>query len=204
MTAPALANHGSVSHSLDELVGRFCDALANSRDAEWSSGDVLNVALDDTRRRADSPRLSRRMQAALLRQFASAGHVTTAWCRQHALVSGTFGTELRHPDVSWSYFRAVVNAAHRTKQDARALLEDALAKCLTVADLNALGKDDPQAVGLRATCAECGAAVTVRIQGTMASAFKGLPLACAVCTARVLHDGGDAREAPTLGALEVA
>jgi hypothetical protein len=188
--------------TLEDLLSRFAGACESERGSQWTAGDIVAHALETLTRTSESPRELRRRRRKLLGQFASVGHCTVAWVAQHAAVSATFGTERRLPDVPFSFYRAVVNAAYRCQLDAQDVFDDAIATGKTVADLNAMGKEVPQAVELATTCTQCGTAVRLRNEGTTAHAFKGLPISCPVCVARFHHEGTDGKEAPGLGVLE--
>lgn len=198
-----------MNEDLDTLLGRFAGAMDAERGSAWTGGDIVNAALDTMLRDCGNPREYRRRRRALLGQFAQRAGCTITRVAQLAAVAGTFGTEQRHGEryaaVAWSYFRAVMNAATRTKQDARQLLDDALAAAMTTTDLNAMGKEIPQAVESHETCGECGAEQRVRVVGSMAHNYQGMALVCAVCCSRILQENNAEaypfREAPRLGAL---
>lgn len=194
-----------MNESIEELLSRAAGCLEAGSSAYWTFGDIVTAAVEDMRRAAASPREFRRRRSAIFGQFAALkSYVTKAFVKQHAEVAAAFGVEQRYPDVAWSLFRATLNAARRTKRDPRELLDDALAKAMSVADLNALGRDQPQMVEHHGTCSECGAEQRVRIVGSTATAFQGMPVPCAVCIGKLKQDGGDAREAATIGTLEAA
>ena len=100
--------------------------------------------------------------------------------------------------------RAVRHAAGRLEEDARTLLDRAMASDWTIADLHALGKDPPVELRFRGTCRQCGATITAVLTGQSArrGEVQGAVLGCPVCTAVLRKAGGDPREAPRLGALE--
>jgi len=205
MTDTAVERESWTDRSLEELLSRAAGCLESEHDALWLFGDLTNEAIEQAKRNAPDPRTFRRARAALYRRFASLQKSrTTNFVRQHAERSGTFGVEQRFPDVGFSLYRAVLNAAQRIKQDARHLLDDALAKAWTVGDLNAMGVEPKAITELRAECGDCQARVHIVLKQTQGRSFVGLPLRCPVCAAVAAHDGGDVLESATLGALEAA
>lgn len=196
--------------SFDELVGMFAGAMESERHSAWHAGDIVNRALAEVARGMGDDetkagrRAIRRAQRKLLGAMAEAAHCTTARVKQLGEVAATFGTEQRYQDVSWSFFRAVRNAAMRNQLDPRALLDDAIAKAMTVSDLNALGKEVPIELAASGDCAVCGSQVRVKIQGTPAARAEvhQLTIPCPACVALAWLKGTDGREANHVGALQ--
>lgn len=196
--------------SFDELVGMFAGAMESERHSAWHAGDIVNRALAEVARGTGDEdtnagrKAIRRAQRKLLGAMAEAAHCTTARVRQLGQVSGTFGDEQRYPDKAWALFRAVRNAAIRNKLDARALLDDALAKAWGVSELNALGREVPIELAASGECDECGASVRVKIVGQAAARAEvnALSVGCPVCVALAWARGTDGREASLVGSLQ--
>jgi hypothetical protein len=190
--------------SLEELLGRASGCLDADHSAMWLFGDLVNAAIDNARPRCPNPRAFRAARSSIYRSFAGLRKsTTTAFVRQYAERSGTFGTEQRLPDVSFSLYRATMNAAKRLNRDARELLDEVLQRDLSVGDVNALGKEEPEEAVLKDECGDCGAEIAIRMrkQGIRVG-MVGLVVPCGVCVATAIRDGRDPREAKALGALE--
>jgi hypothetical protein len=191
-----------VNESLDELLARASGCLDAEHDALWTFGDIVNAAIDNARPQCADPRTLRKARASIYRTFASLRKsVTAAFVRQHAERAGTFGTELRYPDVSFSFYRAVIGAAKRTQRDPRELLDDALAKAMSVSDMNALGVEPKAETSLREQCGDCGARVAITVKQDQGRSFVGLAIICPLCASLKLNDGGDPREAMRVGVM---
>jgi hypothetical protein len=191
-----------VNESLDELLARASGCLDAEHGALWTFGDIVNAAVDNARPQCTNPRTLRKARASIYRTFASLRKsVTAAFVRQHAERAGTFGMELRYPDVSFSFYRAVIGAAKRTECDPRELLDDALARAMSVSDLNALGVAPKAETGLREQCGDCGAHVVITVKQDKGRSFAGLVVSCPLCAALKLNDGGDPREASRVGVM---
>ena len=194
-----------MAYSLDEFLGAFIGALAAGEAGNWRAGDIVVRALGDLSQQGFVPREYARQRAKLLAMFAmnAPKPCTAARVRQLAAVSGTFGTEQRYPDLTWSYFRAAVQAAHRTQVPARALLDEAVQAEWTIGYLNGLGKKNPEAVRLQATCGVCGMRALLRLAGAgVEQAFRGAALPCPNCIARAWADSTDGKDAERLGVWE--
>lgn len=192
----------------DEELAEFETICDEEEGCGWRGGDRVNRTLAAHRRASQSKREWKIRRRKIIGAFAQRGQKTVSCVAQRAAVSATFGWEQRPDHLQtkppWHFYRSVMNAATRTKVDPRQLLDDALAKGLTVADLNAMGKDVPQVVALAADCSECGATVRVKITGTTAYAFKTWALRCPVCVAKSHRDEQDGCEAQQIGTLEAA
>jgi hypothetical protein len=180
--------------SLDELDGRFADALTQERDGFWTAADIVAFAVRDIR--------SPKERGKLFTHFASIGHCTTAWTRTLAALSAAYGTESRLPDVSRALYRACLLAAKRTERKAADVLADALKEGWHCKEVARLGTPTQRQFTLSKDCEACGATVTVRTQAVRG--FRGLTLRCPVCLAMAAADGRAVHEAEPLGVLGAA
>ena len=191
---------GNELTSLDELLGAFIGALTVGEYGNWRAGTIVVRAL------ALMPKgASKQHRARLIGQFAAAAPrpCTAARVRQLAAVSGTFGPEPGYPDHVWTYYRAVLCAAHRVSRNPVVLLDESVTADLSIGEINALGKPTPEYVKLSATCTACGTRATLRLDGDgVARAFSGAALPCPNCVAQAWADGGDGKTAERLGIWE--
>lgn len=159
---------------LDDLREKFRDYLTGERACHWSAGDMIAKALgfvNDAKARRE-----------LLGSFAEVGHCTTAYCRQLAAVSSSFGTEYRQPDIAFSLYRACIHASRRTGEPAHRILERCKAENWHAADVAKLGRKDEAFVSLAKECGDCGFKTAVKGKG--AKTFAGMRIRCPVCMAK--------------------
>ncbi len=191
-------------HGERNLLDEFIRSLETERTEFWRAGDLVafaRQAAEDDRKVAQRRAQARRRLYGI---FAQAAMSTAAHVRQLDTVASTFGHETRFPTRPFSWFRAVRNAAERTQQDARLLADEAHERDLTVADLNAMGKDTPDRLVATGDCPRHGATVRVVIEGQAAARAElhGLVLCCPVCVAEAHKAETDGRDAERIGALE--
>lgn len=179
-----------------------CDE--QEQEAQWRKGEVILQYLRASSREAKTPREARQIRAHVFRDIAALVKRTTNCVKQQCEVYAAFGLEpIRSQMHPWCWHRAVLNAARRNKLSPAALITEAIEKRWHIPELNALGRTAPEVATCTADCAECGAHVAVRLPGNgTRAAFVGMSIRCAVCVETLIRDGGDPREAPTLGTLE--
>jgi len=167
--------------TLDELTSQFCEAMHAERDGAWRAGDVLLLALATNARNAPSAEAARAKRPTLFRAFAAAAGCTTARCRQLAEVAAEIEPGLRDATRSWSYHRAIVHAARRTRRPVAEVLVDASVNGWGQRELQALGAA-VERVSWHGACGGCDFRVSVSCAkpGIRAS-HAGRELWCPIC-----------------------
>lgn len=133
---------------LEELLQQFADALEVERRSNWLQGDIVARAVMEHGK-------------GVLGKFAEVGRCTIERIRQLARIATAFPPEVRHPDVSWTWYRAVYQAAKRLGEEPLVLLEEALAHEWSQADLAALGRKKETPARFTGRCDWCGVRVVV-------------------------------------------
>jgi hypothetical protein len=178
------------------------DAMTAERDALWKAGEVIwdflragNLQLKNGEMK---PRDLARHRRTVARDLASVADCTANRIMQLAEVWGAFGAEGgRAEDKSWVLHRAALLAAKRTKRPPLDVLEEALAKGWSVADLATLGRTEAASRRLVAVCAACGAKVRVDAPRGCRAYDVTAALTCPVCMS-----SPDIRERVALGTLQ--
>lgn len=152
-----------MSEPLEHIVSRFAEYAEAERASRWTLGDVAAEAVKVHGKE-------------VIPELAAAARASSAWVKQLIRVSAAFPEELRYPDVPWSFYRAVYNAAKRVDKDPKALLKEALDKDWSQADLAAVGKENTKTTRYRGTCEHCGCTVTVS-----GGIKPGTKITCPVC-----------------------
>ena len=137
---------GSPPTSLDAIEQEFADALTGHRACQWGAGDVAARALKSCR--------SRKQRRVVANALAATGHCAKMYVVQMARVAKAFPGPHRKPDVSWSLYRACLQASTReTPWNAVEILEIALGNGWHCKEVNALGKGDAVE---KPKCPTCG------------------------------------------------
>lgn len=160
-----------------ELVAAF----EAERDALWKAGEVV---FDYLRAGAESvpAKHATKHRRAVARDLAACGDCTANRIIQLAEVWAAFGAEgLRAEDRGWTFHRAVLLAAKRTQRPVADVLEEALAKGWSVADLSTLGRSEAGARRLVAVCESSGAKVRVEAPRGVRAYDVTTGLRCPVC-----------------------
>lgn len=165
MLAPVEIEHSALKDKLN----RFCELLEAERATQWELGDLVCDAVRDHGK-------------DVIGTFAEHARCTAEYIRQLIRVAVAFPRESgkRYPDVPWTFYRAAYQAAKRVGREPCDLLEEAVDKGWSQADLAKLGvASEDAAVGLSRTCEECGSRVSIRTRGC-----AGLRVNCPICGAQ--------------------
>lgn len=149
---------------LEELLQEFVNALEVERNSNWLQGDIVAEAVKQYGRE-------------VIGTFAEAGRCTKERIKQLVRLAVAFPEDRRLPEVPWSWYRAVYQAAKRLNKEPLEVMELALANEWSQADLTGLGKEDAPRARLSRRCDWCGSKVSIEADGGLA----GETIYCPVC-----------------------
>lgn len=155
----------------EDRLQQLADLELAGRATDWSRADAWAGMVRDFGRKC-------------LSDIASTLGKSTEYVRQHAIVAATFSGEHRHPDVDFSLYREVAQAAKRSKGETTAvdLLRHVLDEGMSAAEVKLLyrsSEDKPPVLRFAGRCADCGSRVIVYAKAEYAGYFIECPL-CAM------------------------
>lgn len=131
----------------EERLQQLAELELAGRATDWSRADAWAGMVRDFGRKC-------------LSDIASTLGKSTEYVRQHAIVAATFSGEHRHPDVDFSLYREITQAAKRSKGETTAvdLLRHVLDEGMSAAEVKLLyrsAEDKPPVLRFAARC-KCG------------------------------------------------
>ena len=176
----------AVPANAEEHKQRVIAALEQHRADEWGIGDAVVAALRANAEDAPSEQAAKDRRPKVYRWLADGTGQTAAFFRQHAEVSAAFPEPgQRLPDKSWTWHRAVLNAAVRTERTPMEMQMFAVAADLDVPALSQLGAAQELRAIATGECVACGFTTTVRGRGaavTTAGVTVSRQARCGQCT----------------------
>lgn len=131
----------------EERLQTLIDLELAERATEWSRADAWSQMVKDFGR-------------TCMKDIAATLRKSTEYVRQHVIVAVNFPSEHRYPDVDFSTYREVAQAAKRSKGEVTAvdLLQRVLEQDMAVSEVRLLYRtgDKPPVLRFAKTCRECG------------------------------------------------
>lgn len=157
----------------EERLQQLAELELAGRATDWSRADAWAGMVRDFGRKC-------------LSDIASTLGKSTEYVRQHATVAATFSGEHRHPDVDFSLYREITQAAKRSKGETTAvdLLRHVLDEGMSAAEVKLLyrsSEDKPPVLRFAARCSQCGSRVIVYVP----SEREGDTVVCPLCSVAV-------------------
>lgn len=163
---------------LEAYLSQFVTVAEHERASRWALGDLVCEAIIE-------------FGKDVIGKFAETGRCSKEHISQLARIAKAFPQEHRYPDVDWSFYRGVYNAAKRTGKHVLEVLEEAMQNEWSLKDLAAYGKENQAKARLSRKCEWCDTKVFIEADGGLA----GEKIFCPVC---LIQDG----EERLLGVLE--
>ena len=153
----------------EERLQQLTELELAGRATDWSRADAWAGMVRDFGRKC-------------LSDIASTLGKSTEYVRQHAIVAATFSGEHRHPDVDFSLYREVAQAAKRSKGETTAvdLLRHVLDEGMSAAEVKLLyrsAEDKPPVLRFADRCPDCSTRVIVYVVAER----NGQVIECPVC-----------------------
>lgn len=150
--------------SLEAYLSQFATLAERERASRWALGDLVGEAIAE-------------FGKGVIGKFAETGRCSKEHIRQLARIAKAFPPEYRYPDLDWSFYRGVYNAAKRTGKHVLGVLEEAMENEYSLRDLAGYGKEEASKARLSRRCEWCNTKVVVEADGGLA----GERIYCPVC-----------------------
>jgi hypothetical protein len=187
---------GDTPPSDQRLEEEVLDATHDARLGFWRVG--IAVAYDLGRSTKN-----KRENAKCINKWASKTNQTSNYVRLQVRCFDNFGAEYIKADVAIALYIACLHAGKRTGRPPHEILEEALDKEWHAAEVNALGKSEPETYEFRGECRVHGPVALPKIP-PQSGIVRGIALPCPDCVALRWAEESDGRDAERVGVLGAA
>jgi hypothetical protein len=198
-------NDETTDRTMEQIRHALTEARNKGEESSWEQGALICDAIRVRARElpSNTPQPVRRAaRKELLKDLASDAACSPARIFQLAEVFAAF-TELRDRSRSFTWHRAVLLAAKRTKRMPLTMLDEAVQENLDVPSLNRLGQKPKPGHGavFRGKCA-LGHVVQYVAEGEAGTPYRGTAVPCGLCVGEARRAGSPDESVGIIGAME--